>query len=140
MNKLVLNNKARNHFKFFPMKDVFDLPESEKDQILWAESLYKKLERSDDAINLYTTKHKTKGYMISVWEYESRYYLIQCIRNEFKTFNNTVYISYEKQDMLSIAKFLKNNIDSIMSDYKNQIIDLRNELIKNEGTQHTKPN
>ena len=137
MNKLLLNNSARNHIRFFPMKDtVEDLPETEAERIKWCEKEFKKLERSMDAKRLVLYKHKGKGYQISVWEMDGLYYLVQCIRNEFKTFNDTIYISKEKEDMLSIAKFLKENIETIMTEYKDQILEARDELLKDALGEH----
>lgn len=131
MNKLLLNNSARNHIRFFPMKDtISNLPESEKDRILWCKEEFKKLQHSDTAKRLVIYKHRLKGYLISVWEMDGLYYLIVCLRNEFKTFNDTIYISKDKDDMLSIAKFLQQNVDQIMKDYKNQILEARDALVK----------
>ena len=69
--------------------------------------------------------------MISVWAHNDLYFLIQCIRNEFKTFNDTLYIGKTKDDMISIAKFLQENVETIMSDYKSQILEARNWMLKN---------
>ena len=149
MNKLLLNEKGRNHIKFFPMKDAVgseEIPDTDKDRILWCESEYKRLRISDDAENLVTYKNRARGYLISVWQLNTRYYLIQCIRNAAGAFNDTIYISNEKDDLLSIARFLKENIETIMSDYKEQITDARNALVAEaikehyEGTQHTELN
>ena len=130
MNKLLLNQSARNHIKIFPMKDtISDLPESEADRIRWCEAEFKRLQRSPDAKRLYIFK-KRGNYLISVWEMDDKYYLVQCLRNEFKTYNTIIYISKFKDDMLNIAKFLQVNIDTIMSDYKSQILDARDALLK----------
>lgn len=130
MNKLLLNNSARNHIRFFPMKDAIDnLPESEADRILWCEAEFKRLQSSSDAKRLSIFKNKNRGYLISVWEMGERYYLIQSLKNEFGTYNNTIYISKYKDDMVSIAQFLKQNIETIMDDYRNQILDARKALV-----------
>lgn len=131
MNKLLLNDRGRNHIKFLPLGDIVpDLPESEADQIKWCRAEFKKLKQSMDAKRLYLHKNRSAGVLISVWEMEGRYYLILCLRNEFKTFNNTIYISKEREDCLSIAKFLKENYETIMTDYKQQIIDAKNWLLE----------
>lgn len=131
MNKLLLNNTARNHIKIFPMKDIFnDIPESEADKIHWCRAQFKHLQHSPDAKRLALYRHKGKGYQISVWELDGLYYLVQCIRNEFKTFNTVIYISKERDDTLNIAKFLQENIEQIMSDYKQQILDARDALLR----------
>ena len=138
MNKLLLNEKARNHIRFFPMKGVeLDLPEDEADRIRWCENEFDKLQHSMDANRLAFYKHRNKGYLISVWEMEGRYYLIQCLRNEFKTFNTTIYISNDKDDCLNIAKFLDKNADQVMKDYKQQILDARDWLLSQQKQEET---
>lgn len=137
MNKLLLNQSARNHIKFFPMKDTIDdLPETEADRIRWCRKEYYKLQNSTDAKRLVIYK-KRGNYQISVWELDGLYYLVQCLRNEFKTYNTIIYISKYKEDMLSIAKFLQENIDQIMQDYKDQILDARDELVKSKIEEKT---
>lgn len=131
MNKLLLNERARNHIRFFPMKNTFDdIPSDAGEKIKWCESKFKALQHSNDAHRLSIHKHRTKGYMVTVWEFDGLYYLVQCLRNEFKTFNTTIYISKDKQDMINIAAFIEQNIETIMSDYKQQILDARDALIK----------
>lgn len=131
MNKLLLNHRARNHIRFFPMKDaVNDIPSDPALQIKWCQEEFKRLQHSESADRLFLEKHRGLGYMITVWEMNGLYYLIHCLRNEFKTFNTTIYISKNKDDMLSIAKFLKDNIVQIMSDYKSQILEARDALVK----------
>ena len=131
MNKLLLNERARNHIRFFPMKNtIADLPESEGDRIKWCQSEFKRLQHSDTAKRLFYVRHKGKGYQISVWEMDGLYYLVQCLRNEFKTFNDTIYINKERDDTINIAKFLQANIDQIMQDYKNQILEARDDLVR----------
>jgi hypothetical protein len=130
MNELVLNSKARHHIKLFPLDNI-EVPKTEREQLLWAESVFKALERSHDAKRLFLYKSKKQGYMISVWAHNDLYFLIQCIRNEFKTFNDTLYIGKTKDDMISIAKFLQDNVETIMSDYKSQILEARNWMLKN---------
>lgn len=139
MNKLLLNHRARNHIKFFPMENTIDnLPESEADRIRWCAAEFKKLQHSNEAKRLCLYKHRSKGYMISVWELDGLYYLVQCLRNEFKTFNSTIYISKERDDMLSIAKFVQENIEQIMRDYKEQILDARDALLRENADVDTR--
>ena len=135
-NKLLINERARNHIKLFPVEEgVFtDIPEDEGDKIRWCEKEYNRLRNSIDAKRLFLEKNRSKGYLVSVWEMDGRYYLIQCLRNEFKTFNTIIYISKNKDDMISIAKFLKQNVDQIMKDYKDQILAARDELLKNAAS------
>lgn len=132
MNKLLLNERARNHIKFYPMKDIVtDLPDTEAERIEWCKKRFHELQHNADAKRLVIYKHKGKGYLISVWELDGLYYLVECIRNEFKTFNVTIYMDNQKEQMISIAKFIQENIDAIMADYKQQILDARDELVKN---------
>lgn len=132
MNKLLLNNNGRNHIKFFPMKDVFDdIPEKEGDQIRWCEEKFNELQKSNEAKRLKVFVNRKKGYMISVWELNGNYYLIQCLRNNNRSYNSTIYISKEKQDSLSIAEFLYQNIDSVMTDNK-ELLKMKDNSIQNE--------
>ena len=131
MNKLLLNERARNHIKIFPMADtVPGLPTDPGDRIRWCESRFKLLQHADNAERLFYVRHKGKGYQISVWELDGLYYLIECIRNEFKTFNTTIYITKDGDDAVNIAKFVQSNIDQIMKDYKEQILEARDALLK----------
>lgn len=131
MNKLLLNERGRNHIKFFPMKDtIADLPENESDRINWCKDKFYELQHRFDVQRLFLVKHKGKGYQISVWEMDGLYYLVQCLRNEFKTFNCTIYINKDKDDCINIAKFLENNITQIMADYKQQILEARDQLLR----------
>ncbi len=131
MNKLLLNNTARNHIRIFPMEDtITDLPADEGDRIRWCQATFKRLQHSDTAKRLFLAKHKGKGYQISVWEFEGLYYIILCLRNEFKTFNDTIYINKHGEDSVNIAKFVRDNIDQIMKDYKDQITEARDALLR----------
>lgn len=142
-NKLLMNERARNHIKVFPVgDDVFDnIPSDAAGKIKWCESMYRELQTNVKAKRIYLDKHKGKGYLISVWELDGRYYMIQCLRNEFKTFNTTIYISREKDDMLNIARFLRDNVDQIMADYKDQLLAARDALVRDtvvaEAEEHT---
>ena len=115
MNKLLLNQSGRNHIKILPLLNDVTLPTDEGDKIRWCEDQFKRLQHNDNAKRLALYKNRGKGYLIAVWEAEGIYYLIQCIRNEFKTYNDTIYITKDGDDALAIAKFLKDNVDSIMS-------------------------
>lgn len=132
LNKLMLNDRARRHIKIFPVEDdLFDnIPSDEGEKIKWCEKEFKRLQNSNDAKRLFLDKHKGKGYLVSVWSLDGRYYLIQDIRNEFKTFNSVIYITREKDDALSIAKFLRENVNQIMKDYKDQILEARAALVR----------
>lgn len=138
MNKLLLSEKKRNHIKIMPLCDFDDIPDDEAGKINWCESKYNELQNSSEAVNLYLYKNAPKGYLISVWQLNNLYYLIQCIRNEFKTYNSVIYINNNENDTLNIAKFLKANIQQIMADYKQQILDARDYLQEHNNLQeHT---
>lgn len=128
-NKLFLNDKGRNHIKVLPLSDAgLTVPTDDAEKIRWCKSVYTNLKNR--GVNVETFKNRAKGYLIGVWELDGLYYLIQSIRNFSGVFVNTIYISKERGDLLSIAKFLKENADTIMDDYKQQIWDARNELLK----------
>ena len=129
MNKLLLNQKARNHIKVFPLYKGAEIPENEGDQIRWAESRFNELQQSDEAKRLFIYKNAKKGILVSVWELNNLYYLVQCIRNEFKTYNTIIYINNEREDTINIAKFIQANAINIMADYKQQILDARDYLL-----------
>lgn len=114
MNKLLLNQSARNHIKMLPLLDDFSIPSDEGEKIKWCENVYKQLQRDNNAKRLCLYKNRSKGYLIAVWRSNDTYYLIQCIRNEFKTYNDTFYITKNGDDAIAIAKFLKENVDEIL--------------------------
>lgn len=128
--KLVLEPNARNHFKVL-LLGVDNIPESEKEQILLAEKMYNELEQDNNREKLYRFSSQKKGIMISVFKSNNRGYLIQSIKNEFETYNNTVYVSDNINDLVNIAKFLRSNITDIMSDYKQQILDAKDMYVPN---------
>lgn len=134
MNKILLNNKGRNHIKFLPMKNTLnDIPADEGDKIRLCKQLFDELQNSSKTINLFMKKDRHKGYQISLWELDDLYYLAQSMRNEFGTYNNVIYITKEKGDAENIAKFLSSNIRTIMNDYKKQIIDAKEFKINDTG-------
>lgn len=138
MNKLVLNPKARNHFKMFPF-GIEGIPESEAEQIQWCQADYCRLETSNSAKRLFILNRSNRGYMVSVWVLNGRYYLIQSIRNEFKTYNNTIYISEQdgaEQDFINLAKFLANNIKVLGDDYRKQILDAKKYIVENKDEEN----
>lgn len=129
MNKLVLNPKARNHFKFYPVKER-ELPENEADQIKLVEKLYEDL--VNKGIILYT-KSKSGNYSIRCVQLDSKYYIILSMKNEFGTYNNTIFENNLKNDALAISVFIGKNIKQMMSDYKQQILDAKDMMVRKEG-------
>ena len=129
MNKLVLNPKGRNHFKILPFGDIVNTAPTDNGELIkWGEKLYNELEYSTNAINCFRKVNSGKGYMITVWQLEEKCYLIVSLRNEFSTYNNSIYVGTgesQKQDFINIAKFLSENLNSLSKDYKKQILDAR---------------
>lgn len=129
-NKILINSRARNHIKLFPLINGLDIPEDEGDKIRWCEERFKELEEDTKAVKLYNYSSIKKGFSVTVWESKGLYYMVQCIRNEFRTYNTTIYIHNQKQDCINIAKFLRKNVISIMNDYKQQILDAKKCMVE----------
>lgn len=130
-NKLLLNNKARNHIKVLPLKD-FVAPEDEGERIKWCEKTFEDLKNSEDAKRLLLSKDRKKGILIAVWQLNDVFYLIQSMRNEFSSYNNVIYLTKNKDDATNIAKFLIQNHRTIMNDYKKQILDAKDMKISKD--------
>lgn len=131
MNKICLNPKARNHWKVLPYADSIKVPDGEAQQIKWAEKVVLRLQNDPNIIRHFYYLNKGYGYMISVYELDDKYYLVHSIRNEFKTYNNVVYINDKNlQDLINIAKMMQANIKTIMKDYKDNMMQLRDDIIK----------
>jgi len=130
-NKLVIDPHGRNHFRFMPDKDRV-LPESEKEQIEMVEKLYNELVVG--GVIIYT-KVKSGSYSIRAIRYNAMYYIVVCIKNEFKTYNNTIYELKFENDALAICKLIGKNILTMMSDYKKQILDAKKmHVVRKEDT------
>ena len=121
MNKVVLNAKGRNHIKFLPMKDTIQFEGEEADKLRKCEELFNRLQNSDDVERLFIQTNRKKGYMISVWKMDNLFYLVQSLKDENKMYINTVYILNSENDSINIAKFVVNNCETLMNDYKTQI-------------------
>lgn len=128
MNKLVLNSKGRNHFRFLPCKDR-ELPKDEKDQIKLVESIYNDL--VNKGIVIYT-KSKAGSFSIKAVELDKKYFIVVCLRNEMETYNNTIYEISNKNDCIAISTFIGKNIYTMMSDYKQQILDAKKMIVRKE--------
>lgn len=127
MNKLVLNPKARNHFKFIPKKERV-LPEDEKEQIKLVESIYDDLVKNGKVLYV---KSKAGSHSIRCVKLDD-YYIVVSLMNEFKTYNNTIYELTSENDALNISKFIAKNIATMMADYKKQILDAKNMVVRKE--------
>ena len=121
MNKILLNTKGRNHIRIFPLKNIIEMPEENKTE--FCKKIFVELQQSDNVIKHAYYRHTKKGYQVSVWELNDKIYLVNCVRDMEHNYVTTIYISDNLNDMLGIAKFLVNNIEDIMKDYKNQILE-----------------
>lgn len=121
MNKLVLNPHGRNHFKFFPDKNR-EIPVDEKEQIELVESIYNDLVEKGKILY---TKTKSGSHCINSVKLENEYFIVVSIRNEFRTYNNTIYEISNENDAIVIGKFIGKNIKTTMADYKKQILDAK---------------
>lgn len=111
------------------MPGVVDVPNSEYEQLLWAENLVKKLKYSELKQHFFFAE-QDYGYMITVVEMDGMFYLIHSIRNEFKSYNNVIYINNKNlDDLVNIGKMMQDNIKTIMQDYKDNMLALRNDII-----------
>lgn len=129
MNKLLLNPKARHHIKMMVFPGYTgERPEDEAGKIRMCEEIYESMRKSDSAECLCLHKAKDRSYQISVWEDRGLCVLIQCVKNELGTYSDTFYVGISPADAVAIAKFLKENADAIMSDYRDQILDAKKEL------------
>ena len=54
-NKLLLNNKTKNHIKFLPL-NIEGIPHTENEQILWCQARFKELEENANSIFIKTNK------------------------------------------------------------------------------------
>ena len=121
MNKILLNQKGRNHIKVKLLKDSdLDMPTDGAEQIKFCESIFMHLQ-NDEATRHYYYRNTKKGYQITVYQIKNMVYLTNCIRDMDKNYISTIYVGKNLNDMLGIAKFLRQNIETLMTDYKNQI-------------------
>ena len=128
-NKLVIDKHGRNHFKFYPCKER-ELPSDEKEQIEMVEELYDSL--VDEGYIIFT-KSKKGNYLINCVKLGDKCYIVVCLKNEFNTFNNSIYEVNNENDAIAITKFIGKNIGQTMRDYKKQILDAREMVVrKNE--------
>ena len=123
-NKLVIDPHGRNHFKFWPYS-LENWPEDEGEQLRKIEKLYNKM--VTDGVILYE-KVKRGSHTIRCVELDDMYYIIICMRNEFKTYNNVIYEFKSKNDALQISKLTGKNILTLMSDYKKMMLDAKKEI------------
>lgn len=132
MNKLIMNPKGTNYISVFPVDEgvLGEYPKDEAGQIRWAEAVYKRLESDANAKRRLLAHNKKRGYMISVWSLDGVAYAIQCISIGSRVYKITVYVLKSESDAVAIAKFLQQNADELMDDYKRQILDARDWLIE----------
>ena len=130
MNKICLNINGRNHWKIMPASDSIIVPESEKEQLEWCDKIVQTLLKAPVERHFFFTRQKY-GYMLCVLEYEGLYYLVHSIRNEFKSYNNVIYITDKNlEDLINIGKMMQANIEEIMNEYKLNMYELRDDILK----------
>lgn len=136
-NKLVINPHGRNHFKFWPY-NVDEWPTDEGEQIRKIEQLYNKM--TLDGIILYE-KVRRGSHAIRCVELEGMYYIVVCMKNEFKTYNNVIYEFKSKNDAIKVSQLIGKNILTMMSDYKKMMLDASKKIAKEKinivNTQNT---
>ena len=122
--------RGRNHWKVMPASESIECPTDEREQLKWAEALVDRISHGMVKRHFFFANQKY-GYMITVVELDGLYYLIHSIRNEFKSYNNVVYVSDKNlQDLVSIGKMMQANIETIMKDYKDNMLRLRDDILK----------
>ena len=121
MNKLVLNPHGRNHIRFLPDKKR-EIPTDEKEQIELTEKIYNDLVENGEVLY---TKTKSGSHCINSVKLNNEYFIVVSIRNEFNTYNNTIYEISNENDAVAIGKFIGKNIRRTMADYKKQILDAK---------------
>lgn len=113
-----------------PTSDTIIVPDTEKEQLEWCDNIVQNLLKKPIIRHFFFTQQKY-GYMLCVVEYENIYYLIHSIRNEFKSYNNVIYMSDKNlEDLINIGKMIQTNIDEIMSEYKANVYELRDDILK----------
>ena len=121
MNKILLSKNGRNHIRIFPLKGIIEIPE--ENQSKFCEDLFLELQNDESAIRHYYYRNVKLGHQITVYESKNKIYLTNCMRDLDYNYVTTIYISDNLNDMLGIAKFLRQNMKQIADDYKNQIIE-----------------
>lgn len=113
-----------------PASDEIKYPEDEKEQLEWCDNIIQTLLKKSVTRHFFFTKQKY-GYMLTVLEYEGLYYLVTSTRNEFRTYNNVVYINNKDLgDLINIGKWMQANIDRVGKDYKENMLELRDDILK----------
>lgn len=124
MNKILLNQKGRNHIKVMLIKDSgLEMPEDNAEKIKFCETIFADLQHNDNAIRHFYYRNTKKGYQITVYQIDELIYLTNCIRDLDYNYVTTIYVSKNLNDLKGIAKMLRENIETIMQDYKDQIFE-----------------
>lgn len=136
MNKLVLNPKGRNHIRYMALSTTV-MPESEKEQLNMVEAIYNAL--CQYGVIIYE-RVRSGNYSVKAVEHCGDYYVIISLRNEFNTYNNTIYEISSKDDAINIAKFVGKNMRTIMKDYKKQVLDAKDMMVELPSEGNDEPN
>lgn len=133
MNKILLNQKGRNHIRVMPLKECLVIPEDGAESIKMCQTIFTNLQHSDDVVRHSYHKQAKKGYLTGVYELQDKIYLTNCIRTADKgiyVLNIYVFPGNLLGDALAIEKFLIENIETMMADYKNQILEAAEDGLK----------
>lgn len=133
MNKLLLADKANNYISIFPLKKDIEIPENKEEQIEWCKKTFENLQKSTEAKRLHIYRNVKSGILVSVWELDNYYYIIQSIRKPLtREYNNIIYINTEKEDSIQIAKVLTQNYRDYMKNRGNFQENIENFLKEQE--------
>ena len=120
-----LNKSSRGHFKIMSMVDGLETPTDEGEQIRWCEDIVNNLETQDVSC-IFSHRSTKKGFLVAVYGMGDYYYLVSSIRTEHKNIEVTsIYILDSENDAKAIAKFIADNISTIMKDYAEQLNDAK---------------
>ena len=120
-----LNKSSRGHFKIMSMVDGLEIPQDEGEQIRWCEDIVNNLEVQDVSC-IFSHRSTKKGFLVAVYVMGDYYYLVSDIRTEHKNIEVTsIYILDSENDAKAIAKFIADNISTIMQDYSQQLNDAK---------------
>lgn len=138
MNKIVLDtsNEAKNYTTFIPansqVEKDYDFPTDEADQIVFCEKLFLNLQSSKEAKQHYLSQRKKYGFLISVIEFDNYYYLGICMQLESDIYKTTIYINNDLNDTIALAKFERNHLPAMRSEYK-QMCKLKRQTIAKQS-------
>lgn len=133
MIKILLNPEGRNHIKFMASPER-EMPEDEGEQIETVENIYNSLCEYGE---IKYEKIKSGNYAIKVVKLGGTFYDVVSLRNEFGTYNSTIYEMTNENDAMAIAKFIGKNIQTLMKAYKQQVLDAKDMMVELPSEENT---